>query len=103
MGLGGFSHALESLAGQQVTVAAALDGYGGSWVILNEEHVKHAEEICGDIHHGQFAPACRTFTPARRSDEHGHVKQLRSDAHACPLGWGDREADDEANEIVKDW
>ena len=44
-----------------------------------------------------MAPPCRTLTKARRSDEFGVARILRSDAY--PEGWGDPEAE-EANKIV---
>ena len=56
-----------------------------------------ALKICDEADHGHFAPPCRTFSRARRCDEHGSVRTLRSDQH--PEGWGDAEAE-EANKII---
>lgn len=96
VGMGGYSRTLEELAGDQVRVRLPLDGYD-SWNILEENGFKEGERICNEADHGHFAPPCRTLTRARRSDEYGEVKRLRSDQ--SPEGWGSPEAE-EANKIV---
>ncbi|CAE7281168.1 Kcnh1, partial [Symbiodinium necroappetens] len=89
-GLSGFTNSLKSLADDAVEITASLDGYAGQWDILDDAHFEHSLQVCNEFDHGHFGPACRTFTRARRSDEHGHVKLLRTDAH--PEGFGDDEA-----------
>lgn len=95
-GMGGYSRTMEELAKDRVNVHSPLDGYDG-WNILTDEGFSEGERLCSMLDHGHFAPPCRTLTRARRSDEHGVVKQLRSDEH--PEGWGAPEAE-EANKIV---
>lgn len=95
-GMGGFSLAMESLSAGRVKVCATLDEYDG-WDILDDKHYDAALEVCNEIDHGHFAPPCRSLSRARRSDEHGVSKVLRSDD--CPEGWGDKEAV-EGNSIV---
>eukprot|EP00439_Symbiodinium_sp_Y106_P081388 s46_g20.t1 len=85
-----FTNSLKSLADDAVEITASLEGYAGQWDILDDAHFEHSLQMCNEIDHGHFALACRTFTRARRSDEHGHVKVLRTDAH--PEGFGDDEA-----------
>ena len=95
-GMGGYSRTLEELAGERVRVFSPLDGFDG-WDILSEDGIREGERLCDQIDHGHFAPPCRTMTRARRSDEYGQVKRLRSDQY--PEGWGEPEAE-EANKIV---
>ena len=89
-GLGGLSNAMSEIDPDRVTVAATLDGYAGQWDILNDEHYQVATDLVENIDHGHFAPPCRTLTSARRSDEYGTAKILRSEDR--PEGWGDKEA-----------
>lgn len=86
-GMGGFSRTLEELGGEQVSVSLPLDGYDG-WNILEESGYQESERICNETDHAHFAPPCRTYTMARRSDEHGTVRVLRSPAN--PEGCGDQ-------------
>lgn len=88
-GMEGFFLTLATLGGK-------LDGFDG-WNILEDEGFDRALKICDEADHGHFAPPCRTYSRARRSDEHGSVKNLRNDQH--PEGWGDPEAE-EANKII---
>lgn len=96
-GMAGFSKTMEELGGSSVNVVSPLDGYEG-WNILESESYAQAEGVCECLDHGHFAPPCRTLTFARRDDEYGQVKQLRS--FECPEGFGDEEAV-EANKIVE--
>eukprot|EP00434_Breviolum_minutum_P045823 symbB.v1.2.041168.t2/scaffold7891.1/size8838/1 len=89
-GLGGLSNAMSEIDPDRVTVAATLDGYAGQWDILNDDHYQVATDLVESIDHGHFAPPCRTLTSARRSDEYGTAKTLRSEDR--PEGWGDKEA-----------
>ena len=89
-GLGGLSNAMAEIDPRRITVAAALDGYAGQWDILNDEHYSVANDLVQNIDHGHFAPPCRTLTAARRSDEFGTTKTLRSEDR--PEGWGDRDS-----------
>ncbi|CAJ1364653.1 unnamed protein product [Effrenium voratum] len=68
------------------------------WNILGEEDFAEAEGLCGEADHGHFAPPCRTLTEARRSDEHGAAREMRTHQH--PEGWGDPEVE-EANKVVE--
>ncbi len=54
--------------------------------------IEEKEEVAPDWYH--MAPPCRTFTKARREDEHGKVKRLRSEKR--PEGF-DCEQTKEAN------
>ena len=98
-GMGGFSEAMKLVGTSLVEVRATLDGYAGEWNILAEEDYEMAKQLCGEeIDHAHFAPACRTMSMARRSDQFGTVKVLR-DANR-PEGYGDKDAE-ESNEMVK--
>ena len=96
-GMGGFSRAVGKLSGVQVL--AVLDGYDGEWNIHDDCHFSKAIELCKVADHAHFAPMCRTFTMARRDDEHGEVRQLRSMEY--PEGWGDPEAEEHNKMVVK--
>lgn len=96
-GWGGFSTAVEFVGGSNVEVIATLDGYDGAWNVLRDEDFESGKKLCQEVDHLHVAPPCRTLTKARRSDEFGHAKILRSDAQ--PEGWGDK-ASLEANLIV---
>ena len=87
---------MEELGGEAVKVSRPLDGYEG-WDILTDEGLQQGLDLCETLDRGHMAPPCRTYTRARRSDERGVVKILRSDEK--PEGWGDAEAE-EANKIV---
>ena len=80
-----------------INVSATLDGYRGAWNILDDEHFESGKQVCREVDHGHMAPPCRTLTMARRSDEHGVAKMLRSNDY--PEGWGDLEAV-EANLVI---
>ena len=95
-GYAGFSATMEELGGEAVRVSRPLDGFEG-WDILTDDGLQQGLDLCDRLDHGHMAPPCRTYTRARRSDEHGVVKVLRSDTK--PEGWGDPEAE-EANKIV---
>ena len=60
--------------------------------ILDDEHFESGKQVCREIDHDHMAPAppCRTLTMARRSNEHGVAKMLRSNDY--PEGWGEFEA-----------
>lgn len=88
-GMGGFAAAVGFICEGQVKVASILDAYEGEWDILTEDGLAKGKLLCQEIDHGHFAPPCRTLTEARRDDEHGCVKQLRSFSH--PEGWGDED------------
>lgn len=99
-GMGGLSTAMVAIASPHVKLGSPerLDAYD-SWNILDDEDYDRAKELCrGGLDHGHFAPPCRTLTEARRDDEHGSVKVLRS--FDRPEGFGDPEAD-EANKVVE--
>lgn len=82
-GMGGFSRAVGEVEG--VKVLAVLDGYAGEWDVLEDQHFQRGVELCNEADHAHFAPMCRTFTMARRDDEFGSVRQLRS--MKLPEGW----------------
>lgn len=69
---------MEELGGEAVKVSRPLDGYEG-WDILTDEGLQQGLDLCETLDRGHMAPPCRTYTRARRSDEHGVVKILRSD------------------------
>ena len=85
-GLGGLSTAMRSVGGESVEISATLDGYQGAWDITNDSDFEDSKIVCWNIDHGHMAPPCR----ARREDEYGTVRVLRSDRQ--PEGWGDAEA-----------
>ena len=96
-GWGGLSTAMKFVSHRWINVSATLDGYRGAWNILDDEHFESSKKVCEEIDHGHMAPPFRTFTLARRPDEHGVAKALRSDER--PEGWGDFEVV-EANLVV---
>ena len=95
-GFAGFTRTLEELGGTLVETTNPQDHYEG-WDILTDEGLEQGLSVCETLDHGHFAPPCKTFTKARRSDKFGVVKVLRSEAY--PEGWGEPEAE-EANRIV---
>lgn len=78
-------------------MSSPLDGFEG-WDILTDEGLQRGLDLCDELDHGHMAPPCRTLTKARRSDEFGVARILRSEAY--PEGWGDPEAE-EGNKIVE--
>ena len=96
-GMGGFSETVEELGCDAITISSPLDGYDG-WDILTDDGQREGQRLCSEIDHGHFAPPCRTLTMARREDEFGSVKQLRS--ASSPEGLGDPQSE-EANNIVQ--
>ena len=96
-GLGGFSKAVGDIHG--VEVLAVLDGYDDQWDILDDQHFQNGVELCHSADHAHFAPMCRTFTMARRDDQYGSVRQLRS--MLLPEGWGDPEAEQHNKVVVR--
>ena len=96
-GWGGLSTAMKFVSHRWINVSATLDGYRGAWNILDDEHFESGKQVCREVDHGHMAPPCRTLTMARRSDEHGVAKMLRSNDY--PEGWGDLEAV-EANLVI---
>lgn len=80
-------------------VIAVLDGYDGEWNIHDDVHFSKAIDLCKVADHAHFAPMCRTFTMARRQNEFGKVRELRSMEY--PEGWGDPEADERNGMVVK--
>ena len=83
-GYGGFSAFVKTILGEQCQVMDPLDIHGG-WDILTEDGLKRAEQAVIDSDHAHIAWPCRSFTRARRSDEHGEVEVIRSDER--PEGW----------------
>ena len=96
-GMGGFSRAVGEVEG--VKVLAVLDGYAGEWDVLEDQHFQRGVELCNEADHAHFAPMCRTFTMARRDDEFGSVRQLRS--MKLPEGWGDPESEMHNKVVVR--
>ena len=99
-GMGGLSTAM-GLHSDVVSLGCLdrMDAYEEEWNILVDKDYERSTELCKtELDHGHFAPPCRTLTEARRTDEHGSVRILRS--HQQPEGWGDFEAE-EANKIVE--
>jgi len=96
-GMGGLSRVVGELDGVQVL--AVLDGYDGEWNIHDDDHFSKAIKLCEVADLAHFAPMCRTFTMARREDEFGKVRELRSMQY--PEGWGDPEADEHNAMVVR--
>ncbi|CAJ1365705.1 unnamed protein product [Effrenium voratum] len=99
-GVGGLSVAMLDQGEGLISLGSPgrLDAYQEEWNILGEEDFAEAERLCGEADHGHFAPPCRTLTEARRSDEHGAAREMRTHQH--PEGWGDPEVE-EANKVVE--
>lgn len=81
---------MRSVGGESVEISATLDSFQGAWDITKDSDFECSKSICQNIDHGHMAPPCRTLTRARREDEFGTVRVLRSDSQ--PEGWGDEEA-----------
>lgn len=74
------------------------DEFYGSDLQDDEEFVAMAEQTPEDLPDWKhFAPPCRTFTKARRTDKHGKVKRLRSEEKPEGFGCEDTKA---ANSLV---
>lgn len=79
------SRMMKEILGDKVEVLTPLDIYEG-WDILTEEGYQYAESLVKEADHTHMAFPCRSFTPARRSDEFGSVPVVRS--LKKPEGWG---------------
>ena len=64
---------------------STLDKFHG-WDILTEEGMSLAKQLVIAADHVHIAFPCRSYTRARRQDEHGYVEVVRSDQ--SPMGWG---------------
>ena len=74
------------------------DEFYGSDLQDDEEFVAMAEQTPEDLPDWKhFAPPCRTYTKARRTDKHGKVKRLRSEEKPEGFGCEDTKA---ANSLV---
>ena len=96
-GWGGFSRAVQDVCGELVEVLTPLDQHGG-WDIKTEAGMQQAEDMVVEADHNHMAFPCRSFSSARRSDEHGEVPVVRT--LECPDGWG-MDISEEGNEILK--
>ena len=70
----------------------------GDWDILTEEGFARAKEAVLDADHTHFAFPSRSFSRARRSDDHGLMLVIRSEER--PEGWGHLTAE-EGNKILE--
>lgn len=96
-GWGGFSRAVQDVCGELVEVLTPLDQHGG-WDIKTEAGMQQAEDMVVEADHNHMAFPCRSFSSARRSDEHGEVPVVRT--LECRDGWG-MDISEEGNEILK--
>lgn len=89
-GFAGLTEAVRSMCADVATVCEPHDKFYGSALEDDKEFLEMDEQDpdeTADWKH--FAPPCRTMTRARRSDQHGDVPTLRSDAR--PEGFGDKQ------------
>lgn len=96
-GRAGFSREVVRCCGHLVDVKEPLD-IMEEWDILSDSGFEAACKAVGEADHTHMAFPCRSYTRARRSDEHGSVPVIRSDA--CPQGWGHPTAE-EGNRILE--
>ena len=84
-GSGGLSREIAEVCGGLVHVLEPLDQHGG-WDILTDDGFAQAKELVSKADHAHLAFPCRSFSTARRSDQHGDVPVIRSSEK--PDGWG---------------
>ena len=84
-GFGGLSREIAEVCGGLVHVLEPLDQHGG-WDILTDDGFAQAKELVSKADHAHLAFPCRSFSTARRSDQHGDVPVIRSSEK--PDGWG---------------
>lgn len=96
-GMAGLSKVVAELCGDCVDVLDPLDVYE-DWDILDDSHYTKSKQLVDTIDWMHLAFPCRSFSRARRSDEHGNVEVVRSEAQ--PDGWGHPVAE-EGNAILK--
>ena len=84
-GFKGLSKAVLEVNGDQVHVLKPLELYDG-WDILTPEGLNEARTLAKEADRIHVAIPCRSYTRARRSDVHGTVPTVRSEAR--PEGWG---------------
>ncbi|CAL1136058.1 unnamed protein product [Cladocopium goreaui] len=82
---GGLSREIAEVCGGLVHVLEPLDQHGG-WDILTDDGFAQAKELVSKADHAHLAFPCRSFSTARRSDQHGDVPVIRSSEK--PDGWG---------------
>ena len=70
--------AMMEVNGSQVEAMKPLELYDG-WDVLTPEGLEEARNLGRDADHVHVAIPCRSYTKARRSDQHGHV---------ATEGWG---------------
>lgn len=95
-GLAGFSHYVKEICGSKVVTLTPLDALEG-WDILSGEGLALAEQEVMKADHVHLAWPCRSLSRARREDQHGSVKVVRSEEF--PRGWGDP-LSEEGNQFV---
>lgn len=96
-GMGGFSRQVQKLCGDLVEVQKPLDQFGG-WDVTSEDGMEQALQLCVEADFTHLAFPCRSFSAARRTDEHGSVPEVRSAER--PDGWG-HPVSEEGNEVLK--
>ena len=97
-GAAGLTEAIRNKCKDWVTARDPHDELYGSDLGKEEEFLEMVDEPPEDTPDWKhLAPPCRTFTKARRDDEHGRCKQLRSEGK--PEGFGDPQAE-EANVLA---
>lgn len=84
-GFAGFSNIVREVCGGLVHVLPPLERHHG-WEIETAEGMKLALDSVERADHVHIAWPCRSFSRARRSDEHGEVEVVRSSE--SPMGWG---------------
>lgn len=95
-GFCGLSLAVSAAMAGAAIVMDPLDAYQGDNMLLDETFNRTARKCKMDnVSWLHMAPPCRTFTKARRSDEHGSVKELRTSE--CPEGDPNEKETVEAN------
>lgn len=84
-GVGGLSKVVAEVCSDCVEVLKPLDLYD-AWNIQEESHFNHVKNLVEDVDWMHIAFPCKSFSRARRSDEHGTVEVVRTDLQ--PEGWG---------------
>eukprot|EP00435_Cladocopium_sp_Y103_P074226 s203_g47.t1 len=95
-GKAGFSREVARCCGTMVDVKEPLD-IQDNWDILDDAGFEAACKAVEEADHVHIAFPCRSFTRARRTDQHGSVPVVRSEA--CPQGWG-HPISEEGNKIL---
>ena len=97
-GVASLTLAVSLILGDRVKVLPAADIKESQWNILEDDHLVAVTRQTGEVTWLHAAPPCRTFTKARRTDEHGTVPILRDCWH--PEGYSQPQVL-EANEVAK--